>query len=62
MAHVEQTKPGGVQGDIAAAIAYLRSPPRRCASIFTVGFCFGGAHSFAPAAPTVSPGVIGFYG
>ena len=61
MPHVEQTTPEGVQADVRAAAAYLRE--RRCTRIFTVGFCFGGRHSWLAAAEGLGlAGAIGFYG
>jgi ribosomal protein L11 methylase PrmA len=46
--------------DVAAAVAYLR---RSCTAIFTVGFCFGGRHSWLSAAGGHGlAGAIGFYG
>jgi carboxymethylenebutenolidase len=64
MPHVMQTKPDQVRADVAAAIAYLRSPEGGAVkSLFTVGFCFGGAASFLRAAEDLGrAGVIGFYG
>jgi carboxymethylenebutenolidase len=59
--HVEQTTPAGVQADTAAGVAWLREAGSR--SIFTVGFCFGGRHSWlAAAAGHGLAGAIGFYG
>ena len=59
--HVEQTTPEGVQSDVGAAVAWL--PERGCASIFTVGFCFGGRHSWLAAAGGHGlSGAVGFYG
>ena len=59
--HVEQTTPDGVQADVAAGVEYLRS--RGVATIFTVGFCFGGRHSWLTAAGANGlAGAIGFYG
>jgi carboxymethylenebutenolidase len=59
--HVEQTTPAGVQADTAAGVAWLREGG--CTSIFTVGFCFGGRHSWLAAAGGHSlAGAIGFYG
>jgi carboxymethylenebutenolidase len=59
--HVEQTTPEGVQADVGAAVAWLRE--HGCRSVFTVGFCFGGRHSwFAAAAGHELAGAIGFYG
>src|SRR5919108_2128702 len=47
MPHVQQTTPEGIQSDIAACIAYLRSPEGgSCTSVFTLGFCFGGRNSW----------------
>jgi carboxymethylenebutenolidase len=59
--HVEQTTPEGIQADTAAAVEWLRG--RGCASIFTVGFCMGGRHSWlAAAAGHGLSGAVGFYG
>ena len=64
MPHVSQTTFAGLSADIAAAAAYLRSPEGGAvASLFTVGFCFGGRLAFDSA--TIGQGfagVIGFYG
>jgi len=64
MDHVAQVSPAEVQRDVAAAAAWLRSPEggsRR--SIFTVGFCFGGRHSWLSAAGGHElAGAVGFYG
>jgi carboxymethylenebutenolidase len=61
MPHVQQTTPEGVQADTAAAVAELRS--NGVASIFTVGFCMGGRHSWlAAAAGHDLKGAVGFYG
>ena len=62
--HVQQTTPEGVQADVAAAVAYLRSPDGgACESVFTVGFCFGGRHSWLAAAGGHGlAGAVGFYG
>ncbi|MDP8921308.1 MAG: dienelactone hydrolase family protein [Chloroflexota bacterium] len=64
MPHVGQTKPETLQADVAAAAAYLRSPDGgSVSSLFSVGFCFGGALSFLQAASGLGyAGVIGFYG
>jgi carboxymethylenebutenolidase len=60
--HVEQTTVEQVQADIAAAIAELRERTG-AGSIVTVGFCFGGAQSFAAAtSPELDlDGAVGFY-
>src|SRR5207237_10635289 len=61
MEHTQQTTPESVQADVAAAVAQLRS--LGCTSIFTVGFCFGGRHSWVAAASGHGlNGAIGFYG
>jgi carboxymethylenebutenolidase len=58
--HVERTTPETVQADVGAAVARLRGSYR---SIFSVGFCFGGRHSWlAAAAGHGLAGAIGFYG
>ena len=64
MAHVPQTKPDTLQADIAAAAAYLRGPEGgRVTSLFSVGFCFGGALSYLQAASGLGyAGVTAFYG
>ena len=60
MEHVEQTTPEGIQADVAAAVAQLRGS---CKAVFTVGFCFGGRHSWlAAAAGHGLAGAVGFYG
>ncbi|HYB43213.1 MAG TPA: dienelactone hydrolase family protein, partial [Candidatus Methylomirabilis sp.] len=44
MSHVPRTTPEALQADIAAAAAYLRGPDGgKVRSLFSVGFCFGGA-------------------
>ena len=59
--HVQQTTAEGVQADTAAGAAWLRDAGSE--SIFTVGFCFGGRHSWlAAAAGHGLAGAIGFYG
>ncbi|MBA3376770.1 MAG: dienelactone hydrolase family protein [Actinobacteria bacterium] len=64
MDHVAQTTADGVQHDVASAIAYLRSAEGgSCDSLFTVGFCFGGRHSWLCAAGGHRlGGAVGFYG
>jgi carboxymethylenebutenolidase len=64
MAHVPQTKPDALQADIAAAVDYLRGKDGGAVrSVFSVGFCFGGALSYLQAASGLGyAGVIGFYG
>jgi carboxymethylenebutenolidase len=61
MEHVQQTTPEGIQADVAAAAAWLRG--RGYASVFTVGFCFGGRNSWLAATGGHGlAGAIGFYG
>ncbi|MDP9294614.1 MAG: dienelactone hydrolase family protein [Actinomycetota bacterium] len=63
MEHVQQTTEGGVQADVDAGVRFLRSPRGgECRSVFTVGFCFGGRHSWFTAARDDLAGAIGFYG
>jgi len=64
MSHVPQTKPDALQADIAAAVTYLRGKDGgEVRSVFSVGFCFGGALSYLQAASGLGySGVIGFYG
>jgi carboxymethylenebutenolidase len=64
MAHVPQTKPETLQADIAAAAAHLRSPQGGgVRSLFSVGFCFGGALSYFQASSGLDyAGVVAFYG
>ncbi len=61
---VMKTKPDTVAQDVAAVVAHVRSEAGGGASsVFTVGFCFGGRHSFNQAARGHGlGGVIGFYG
>jgi carboxymethylenebutenolidase len=62
--HVARTVPASVQEDIGAAVAWLRSPEGGAREhIFTVGFCFGGRHSWLAAAGGHGlSGAVGFYG
>jgi carboxymethylenebutenolidase len=64
MPHVGQTTPEHLQADFAAAAAHLRGPEGgQVRSLFSVGFCFGGALSYLQAASGLGyAGVIGFYG
>ena len=64
MAEVPKTKPETLQADIAAAAAHLRGKEGgQVRSLFSVGFCFGGALSYLQAASGLGyAGVIGFYG
>lgn len=64
MSHVARTRPELVRDDVAAAAAYLRSAEGGgVRSLFTVGFCFGGAASSLQAANGLGlAGAISFYG
>jgi carboxymethylenebutenolidase len=64
MSHVPLTKPETLQADIVAAAAYLHGPDGGAVkSLYSVGFCFGGAISYLQAASGLGyAGVIGFYG
>lgn len=63
MAHVPQVTTEGLRGDVAAAIAHVRSEAGGAAHrVFTVGFCMGGRFSFNQAADQELDGVVGFYG
>jgi carboxymethylenebutenolidase len=49
--HVAQTTQAGIQHDVAAAVAHLRSTAGgSCRAVFSVGFCLGGRHSWLAAA------------
>ncbi len=59
--HVDETTDEGVQADAAAAIERLRETG--AASVFAVGFCFGGRAAWVAAASGHGlAGAIGFYG
>jgi carboxymethylenebutenolidase len=62
--HVAQTRAETVQADVRAAVEWLRSPEGGAhARVFTVGFCFGGRHSWlASASGHGLAGAVGFYG
>jgi carboxymethylenebutenolidase len=61
MEHFQQTTQAGIQADVAAAVARLRT--EGCEAIFAVGFCFGGRNSWLAAASGHGlSGAVGFYG
>jgi carboxymethylenebutenolidase len=64
MEHVALTRPEQIQLDVAAAVAFLRSPiGGACGDVSTVGFCFGGRHSWLSAAGGHRlKASVGFYG
>jgi carboxymethylenebutenolidase len=60
--HIEQTRPVTIAEDVGAAVAWLRAKPG-VGPVFTVGFCFGGSHSWGQSAAGHGlAGCIGFYG
>jgi carboxymethylenebutenolidase len=60
--HLAETTPEGISADVRAAVEYLRTEEGDV-SVFTVGFCFGGAHSWRQSAAGHGlAGAIGFYG
>lgn len=64
MDHVAKTTAEDIQADVGAAVDYLRSSDGgSCNAVFTVGFCFGGRHSWLAAAGGHGlAGAVGFYG
>src|ERR1700724_1282466 len=60
-AAIGKTTPDGIAADVAAGVAYLRSAAGGSVqSVFTVGFCFGGAQSWRQSA--AQPGLRGAVG
>ncbi len=60
--HVPRTTAAGIQADVAAAVAHLRSR-EGVSAVFTIGFCFGGRHSWlSTACGHGLAGAVGFYG
>jgi carboxymethylenebutenolidase len=62
--HLDKTTASGIDADVAAGIAYLRTAKGGAVrSVFTVGFCFGGANSWRQSATQPGlAGAVGFYG
>jgi carboxymethylenebutenolidase len=61
--HIRQTTPAGIDTDVAAGIDYLRSRTEPDLPVETVGFCFGGSHSWRQSGGTLDlAGCVGFYG
>jgi carboxymethylenebutenolidase len=62
--HVPRTRSDQIQLDVGAAVAFLRSPDgAACDAVATVGFCFGGRHSWLSAAGGHRlAAAVGFYG
>jgi len=62
MPHVQAVTPEQIQSDVAAAVEWLRMRAG-VDSVFTVGFCMGGRHSWLAAAGGHGlKGAVGFYG
>ena len=61
--HIPQVTAAGVDADVTAAVGYLRERTRPDLPVVTVGFCFGGSHSWRLAAGDLDlAGCVGFYG
>ncbi len=61
--HIPQTRPESIDADIAAALEYLRSRTDAALPVVTVGFCFGGSHSWRQSGGSLDlAGCAGFYG
>jgi carboxymethylenebutenolidase len=61
--HIPKTTPEGIDADITAAIGYLRERAGHDLPVVTVGFCFGGSHSWRQAGGELDlAGCAGFYG
>ncbi|MGY1604988.1 dienelactone hydrolase family protein [Geodermatophilus sp. SYSU D00815] len=62
-AHIPQTRPESIDADLAAAIEYLRGRTRPDLPVVTVGFCFGGSHSWRQSGGDLDlAACVGFYG
>ena len=56
-------RPTGIDADITAAIGYLRERTGADLPVVTVGFCFGGSHSWRQSGGDLDlAGCAGFYG
>jgi len=61
--HIPRTTAEGIDADVAAAIAHLRERTRADLPVITVGFCFGGSHSWRISGGQLDvAGCAGFYG
>jgi carboxymethylenebutenolidase len=61
MPHVQAVKPAEIQADVASCVASLEQ--HGVSTVFTVGFCMGGRHSWLSAAGGHGlAGAVGFYG
>ncbi len=62
-AHIPRTTPEGIDADLTAAIAELRRRTRPDLPVVTVGFCFGGSHSWRQSGGDLDVAACaGFYG
>jgi carboxymethylenebutenolidase len=62
-AHIPRTTPEGIDADITVAIDALRERTRPDLPVVTVGFCFGGSHSWRQSGGDLDlAGCAGFYG
>jgi carboxymethylenebutenolidase len=62
-AHIPRTTPETIDTDIAAAVTYLRERTSPDLPVVTVGFCFGGSHSWRQSGGDLDlAGCAGFYG
>ncbi|MGY1741866.1 MULTISPECIES: dienelactone hydrolase family protein [unclassified Blastococcus] len=61
--HMPKTTAQGIDGDTAAAVAYLRERTRPDLPVVTVGFCFGGSNAWRQAEGALPlAATAGFYG
>jgi carboxymethylenebutenolidase len=61
--HIPQTTAENIDADIAAALGYLRERTTPDLPVVTVGFCFGGSHSWRQSGGGLDlAGCVGFYG
>ena len=61
--HVDATTDAGIDADLAAALTYLRGRTRPDLPVVTVGFCFGGSHSWRQSGGSLPlQATAGFYG
>ncbi|WP_243737359.1 dienelactone hydrolase family protein [Blastococcus xanthinilyticus] len=61
--HIPQTTAEGIDADVAAAVAHLRDRAGADLPVVTVGFCFGGSHSWRLSGGQLDlAGCAGFYG
>jgi carboxymethylenebutenolidase len=65
--HIPQVTAAGVDADVTAAVGHLRERTRPDLPVVTVGFCFGGSHSWRLAGNDLASGpdvaaCVGLYG